>query len=88
MIPEWVRTLFSIIILVSLSVSATSKAKDILLIEAVRRTEDWVRTTGEDPSSYPLEPMFTRREAIKLTWEAFFPVFIAALVLFGLAFFV
>jgi Family of unknown function (DUF6353) len=55
------------------TIPATVKAVRIVDEEATRRMDKWTKDTGEDQSSYPLDPILTPFEVIKLTWKEYLP---------------
>lgn len=56
---------------VVLAVRGTVKAYEALSCEHGFRVEDYVKRTGEDPASYPLD--FTTKELVELTWRHYVP---------------
>lgn len=55
------------------AIKAAQKAQDILYQEAEFRFEDWEKQTGEHRSAYPIDPVFSIKETIELTWQCYIP---------------
>lgn len=55
------------------AIKDANKARDVIFLEADKRSDQWANETGEDPSSYPLDPMFSKIEIAKLTWKCYLP---------------
>lgn len=65
---------------VVLAIKATTKANEILYRESEFRAEQYSEQTGEDPSSYPDESMFSAEELFMLLWREYVPTAVMGVV--------
>lgn len=56
-----------------MGIAITFKAVEEIQKEVYRRVTDWTLKTGEEADLYPIDPVLTTKETIKLVWPLYIP---------------